>query len=75
MMKINLWNIMVAIFYYSTLFVTVWYITQFNWGELSSLQVIEKCGIIGGLMYLGEFFRKETKDDALHAVSETKENR
>lgn len=62
-MRFDPWKIMNGIFYCSTLLVTVWYITQFDWGLLTTIQVIEKCGILGGLMYLGEFFRTEVKDE------------
>ena len=63
--KLKLGNVTMVtifwIFYYSTLFVSVWYILQFNWGEISTIKLVENMGILGGLMFLGEFFKKETK--------------
>lgn len=63
-MKISFFNIMFTVFYFSFLFISVWYITQFNWGELSTIEVIEKVGVLGGLMCLGDFFKKEMKEES-----------
>ncbi len=55
----KLWNAINMVFYFSFLMVSVYYITIVNWVDIDVIKVIEQCGVIGGLMFLGEFFRKE----------------
>ncbi len=57
------WKALMWTFYYMTLFVSVYYIIQLDWGTMTAFKVIESCGVIGGLMFLGEFFRKDAQDN------------
>ncbi len=56
------WRVTFSVFYYSTLFVMVYFILQLDWGKMEAFDVIKNVGILGGLYYFGELFGKEMKE-------------
>jgi len=58
-MRFNIWTIINTVFYYCSLFAMVFIIIKTDWNSLESLEVFYICGTLGGIMYLGDIFRKE----------------
>jgi len=57
------WNTLFWIFYYTAMFLIVWYMLQFNWAELEPLKIIEIVGIMGGMFYMADLFKKMAMDE------------
>lgn len=61
--KLTFWSLMFNVFYYSTLFAMVYYIAKIDWGNLTTLLIFEKVGIVGGIYYLGQLFKKKSEEE------------
>ena len=69
-MKISFWKIMQTAFYYCSLLAMVFIIIKTDWNSLESLEVLYICGTLGGIMYLGDIFKKEIVDDVKQKETE-----
>ena len=56
------WKTINSIFYVIAFIGSVYFIIQIDWKNLSSVEVLRNCGSIGGLLFIGGFFRKEAKE-------------
>ena len=60
--RLNWWKIFNWIGFVVVLIGILFFVRGTSWGSLTKVEVIGKCGVIGGLLYISDYFWREVKE-------------
>jgi len=63
-MRFDFWKIINWIFWVSTTICIVYFITNVNWKDIETINLLRDIGVIGGLMYFSDYFWKEINNNS-----------